>query len=98
MKAVELVRERIAYAETAFAEVVVWILPSPLPGSTHRYKYRLAYVTGGQCVLRYDNESGKGDHRHVQGKEYKYLFRSIDRLVVDFHTDIQRLNHENSDT
>ena len=98
MKAVELVHERISYSETAFAEVVVWTLPSPHPGSKQIYKYRLAYVKGGQCVLRYDNESGKGDHRHVRGKEYNYLFWSIDRLIVDFQTEVRRMNHENSDT
>ena len=98
MKAVELVHERISYSETAFAEVVVWALPSPLPGSKHLYRYRLAFVIDGQCVLRYDNESGKGDHRHVRGKEYNYLFRSIDRLLVDFHTETRRINRENRDT
>ena len=97
MKAVELVNERIAYSETAFAEVVVWTLPFPLPGSKHLYKYRLAFVIGGQCVLRYDNESGKGDHRHVRGTEYDYVFRSIDHLLADFHTEIRRMNRENSD-
>ncbi len=63
MKAVELVRTRIVYAEQAFAELVLWKLPAPLPGSAHSFKYRLAYVVEGVCVLRYDNESGKGDHR-----------------------------------
>ena len=33
-------------------------------GSTHDYKYALAYVVAGQCVIRYDNEAGKGDHKH----------------------------------
>lgn len=55
--------------EAGFIEVIVWRLPQPLSGSTHSIKYRLAYVVSSQCVLRYDNEAGKGDHRHVGEKE-----------------------------
>lgn len=36
---------------------------------SHTFRYRLADVVGGQCVLRYDNEPGKGGHRHAQGIE-----------------------------
>lgn len=94
MKAVQLVRERIAYAHDAFAEVVVWHLPSPLPGATHLYKYRLAFVVSGECVLRYDNEAGKGDHRHVRGREFDYSFQSIHQALADFHNEVRSLNHE----
>ena len=65
MKAVQLVRERISYADDAFAEIVVWHVPSPLLGSKHLYKYRFAFVVAGECVLRCDNEAGKGDHQHL---------------------------------
>ena len=68
MKAARLLDERRIVAEDAFAELVVWRVPSPVPGSAHRFKYRLAFVVGGACVLRYDNEAGKGDHRH-RGRE-----------------------------
>ena len=67
------------------------------PGSPHRYKYRLAYVVGGECVLRYDNESGKGDHRHVGGREARYAFTDVDRLLADFRRDMERWNRENRD-
>ncbi len=95
MKAVLLVRTRIAYSETAFAELVLWHLPKPLVGSTHRFKYRLAYVVDGACVLRYDNETGKGDHRHIGGREYIYKFTTPERLIADFRRDIARWNDEN---
>ena len=49
MKAVELVHRRIIYSEAAFAELVLWQLPAPLAGSSHSYKYRLAYVVRGVC-------------------------------------------------
>lgn len=98
MKAVELVHTRIVYSETAFAELVLWQLPAPLPGSNHRFKYRLAYVVHGVCVLRYDNEAGKGDHRHYQGKENTYAFAGPDKLIAAFQSDIARWNRENSDS
>ena len=96
MKAVELLRDRIAYAEDAFAELVLWQVPKPLEGSRHSYKYRLAYIVRGECVLRYDNEIGKGDHRHYGGRESDYSFSTPEKLVADFQRDIKRWNDENS--
>lgn len=98
MPAVPLVSTRIVYSETAFAELVLWRLPKPLKGSPHGFKYRLAYVVRGECVLRYDNEAGKGDHRHFGGTERTYRFTTPDKLIADFQSDIERWNHENRDT
>jgi hypothetical protein len=52
------------------------------------YKYRLALLNGGDCVLRYDNEAGKGDHRHLGSRELPYEFRDPDQLQVDFWTEV----------
>lgn len=95
MRATELFRQRIVDSEDSFAEMVLWRLPQPLAGSAHRFKYRLAYVVDGACVLRYDNEAGKGDHRTVGGKEGKYAFSTPEKLMTDFERDIARWNHEN---
>ena len=95
MKAIQLVQTRITYSESAFAELVLWRVPSPVTGSTHEFKYRLAYVVKGQCVVRYDNEPGKGDHRHFGLNERSYLFRSVEQLIADFQRDIARWNSEN---
>lgn len=95
MKAIQLLRRRIVYAEDAFAELVLWQLPVSLSGSSHPYKYRLAYVVSNRCVLRYDNESGKGDHRHDGLIEENYIFSTPKKLVADFQHDIARWNSEN---
>ena len=95
MNAVELVRTRITYSEAAFAELVLWQVPKPVAGSTHRFKYRLTYVVRDVCVLRYDNEVGKGDHRHYGDKESIYKFTTPDQLVADFQRDMARWNNEN---
>jgi Family of unknown function (DUF6516) len=95
MKAVPLLRTRIALSESAFAELVLWQVPAPVAGSRHGYKYRLAYVVDGVCVVRYDNEVGKGDHRHIDGKESIYAFKTPAGLIADFQRDIARWNREN---
>ena len=95
MKAMLLLRSRIAYSEAAFAELVLWRVPRQVAGSTHAFKYRLAYIVDGVCVVRYDNEVGKGDHRHFGDKESAYTFETPDKLVTDFQRDIARWNREN---
>nr|WP_229259362.1 DUF6516 family protein [Duganella aceris] len=57
----------------------------------------LAYVVNGRCVLRYDNEAGKDDHRHYGRLEPPYNYRSIQQLMADFEADIKRWNNENGD-
>ncbi|MHB1591841.1 MAG: toxin-antitoxin system TumE family protein [Sulfuricella sp.] len=95
MKAIQLVRTRITYSASAFAELMLWQLQEPVAGSVHSFKYRLAYVVDGVCVLRYDNEIGKGGHRHFAGKERAYIFKTPDKLTADFQRDIARWNREN---
>lgn len=86
MDAEELIRRRVAVIENGFADIVVWHVHKPVPGSTHNFKYRLAFVVDGQCVLRYDNESGKGDHRHLGGREEPYIFSDPRQLTTAFLT------------
>lgn len=96
LKAALVVRNRITHGEELFAEIVVWLVPEPLDGSAHTYKYRLAFVAHGECVLRYDNESGKGDHRHARGSEARYRFSTLDKLFADFKRDVRRYLDEDS--
>jgi hypothetical protein len=96
MDAALLVRRRVIVATDAFAEIVVWRVPEPVPPSTHEFKYRLTYVVAGECVLRFDNERGKGDPRHFAGIESKYEFSDVDQLLSDFNADAERWNREHS--
>lgn len=77
--------------EGVVVEQVVWILPRPTPGSTHRFKYRLALVIDEECVMRYDNERGKGDHRHYGSREERYAYTTYDALMADFAADVRRM-------
>ena len=94
MKAKLLFRRRIVVAESAFTELVLWHVPSPMRGSDHDYKYSLALVVDGLCVLRYDNEAGKGDHKHIGEAEFEYVFTDVDTLVSDFRNDVMRWLNE----
>jgi len=88
MNATLMLNERHIISEDSFAEMVVWSLTSPLSGSRHSYKYHLALVVNGRCVLRYDNETGKGDHRHIGDEEFPYLFTTPTALLDDFWNDV----------
>jgi uncharacterized protein DUF6516 len=79
-----LLRERLVLSQRAFVEIVIWRLPAPSRGSEHGFKYRLAYVANGRCVLRFDNEAGKGDHMHVEEVEIPYAFTNLQMLQADF--------------
>jgi len=96
MKATLLIKERVLQGERGVAELVLWHLPEPVVGSRHAFKYRLALVIDGICVVRYDNEAGKGDHRHIGASETDYVFASPSRLLVDFWHDVDlwRAEHE----
>jgi hypothetical protein len=89
MDAEPLLNERHVLDARTFVEIVVWRLPRPLRGSTHRFKYRLALVRDGVCVLRYDNEAGKGDHRHLRDSEGPYSFVDSAKLLADFWNDVE---------
>jgi len=66
-------------------EVVIWHLSERLPGSNHDFKYRLFYGRAdGTCIVRYDDERGKGDHGHLATREEPYVFTTLRRLIEDF--------------
>jgi hypothetical protein len=88
MNADIMLNERHIISEYAFVEMVVWRLPSPLSGSQHSFKYHLALVVNGKCLIRYDNEVGKGDHKHEGEEEIPYLFTTPQALLNDFWNDV----------
>lgn len=70
-------------------EMVIWQLPEPTAERPHGLKYRLVYVVGDVRVVGYDNETGKGDHRHLREREMPYRFVDVDTLVADFYEDVR---------
>jgi hypothetical protein len=89
-KAKLLYRSKLIYQDGSIREMVIWHLPTPTPERPHGLKYRLFYGNAkGECLVRYDNETGKGDHRHtIEGEEEPYTFINVETLVADFQRDI----------
>jgi hypothetical protein len=74
-----------------FVEIVIWQVPKPVPQSEHAFKYSLVYIVNGQRVVGYDNERGKGDHKHLGENEYPYKWVSPSQLMKDFMADVEDL-------
>ena len=66
-------------------------MPGRVPPSSHGLKYSLSYGRAGLRIVGYDNERGKGDHRHYRGREGSYRFVSIAKLPADFKADVEAL-------
>lgn len=91
MKAERLFYQRIDYNDGAIVEMVLWRVPSPVPPSTHGLKYSLFYGRPGIRQVGYDNERGKGDHRHLLEIEEPYIFSTVEQLIADFWSDVSAL-------
>ena len=87
-------RDKYIYTDGAIREMVIWSLPETDSERPQGLKYRLYYGYPGKCLVRYDNERGKGDHQHDAGKEEPYTFISVEKLIQDFKADIERLRGE----
>ena len=90
-KALLLLHEKVVLSDESIIEIVVWRLPRPTPDRPHGFKYRLYYGRRGVCLVRYDNETGKGDHRHIAGTEEAYHFGGWEALIDDFLRDVAGL-------
>lgn len=82
-----LYREKRTYVG-GIVEMVVWRVPEPVPPSEHPFKYRLVFVRDGERLVGYDNERGKGDHRHIGKTETPYRFMDENQLLEDFWQDV----------
>ena len=94
MGATLVLAKKDIYSSGLIVEAVIWQLPEPTAGRPHGLKYRLFCGRGGECIVRYDNETGKGDHVHYGPAEKPYVFSTLQRLVHDFYSDIEKLTGE----
>jgi hypothetical protein len=95
MDAVLVYSDRVLFDDGAILAATIWRVPTRVLPSTHSFKYRLFYGYPGQRVIGYDNERGKGDHRHLHGAEQPYEFVSVEKLMQDFLADVA---HERGST
>ncbi|MGP1667696.1 MAG: toxin-antitoxin system TumE family protein [Rhodanobacter sp.] len=90
MEAELITRFKDVTPEGGVIELVVWRVPQPVPPSTHEYKYRAAYAVNGVRIVGFDNERGKGDHMHLDGQELPYQFTSLEQLIDDFISEVDK--------
>lgn len=87
-KAMLQFEDKMTYPDGAVLEMRVWRLPSADAQRSHGLKYSLYYGKDGARIVGYDNERGKGDHKHMGENEVSYTFVDLDQLVDDFWTDV----------
>lgn len=80
-----------SFLDGTIVEVKLWQVASPVRGSAHRLKYSLFFGRSGERLVGYDNEAGKGDHRHYGDREEPYAFTTPEQLVADFLADVRRV-------
>lgn len=92
MKATLVYRDKRVLSDGSIQEIVIWKLPEKTQEQPHGFKYRLYLgLTDGTCLVKYDNEKGKGDHKHLREIEHSYSFTSIVQLMQDFLADVHKV-------
>ena len=94
MKATLALHDKQVLPDGAIVEMKIWRLATPLHGSAHTLKYSLYYGKDNKRLVGYDNERGKGDHRHIEGGQERYVFTSVEQLIADFLADVRGIRGE----
>jgi hypothetical protein len=89
-KAKLLFKEKLVFPDGAIVQTVIWQLPVVSDERPHGLKYSLYYGRAGERIIGYDNEQGKGDHRHYRDHEEYYPFSTVEKLIADFIQDVRR--------
>jgi len=74
--------------------MTIWQLATANPQRSHGLKYSLYYGRADKRLVGYDNERGKGDHKHIEGREMRYRFVSVEQLVADFLADVDGVRQD----
>jgi Family of unknown function (DUF6516) len=90
IKALLIYHDKALLPENAVVEMKIWRLPTKNKERPHGLKYSLFYGENGKRVIGYDNERGKGDHRHIQETEESYTFIDVETLIADFLADVRK--------
>lgn len=89
-KAMLLFEDRQDLTDGGIVEMRIWKLPAPNIERPHGLKYSLFYGRDGLRLVGYDNERGKGDHRHIGPREFPYQFETVEKLMADFLADVEK--------
>ncbi len=56
-----------------------------------KYPCYLVDPENGAEIIGYGIHPGRGHHRHIRGRETKYIFPVLEELLYDFVLDVQRV-------
>lgn len=65
MKARRIFHDKAIFPDGSIVEMTIWQLPEATPERPHGLKYSLYFGHEGERIVGYDNERGKGDHKHL---------------------------------
>lgn len=86
-----LIQDRkVVLATGHILQIRIWLLPKPTDERPHGLKYSLFFGRQGERIVGYDNELGKGDHRHYRNEQQPYAFSTIEKLIADFEADVRK--------
>ncbi len=91
MNAIRACHDKTILPDGAIVEMSIWRLSAADPERPHGLKHCLYCGRAGERIVGYDNERGKGDHKHIAGREMRYRFLSVEQLVQDFLADVERI-------
>jgi hypothetical protein len=90
----KLLDERQEFDDGSILALRLWRVPSPVPPATHSFKYALFYGRPGERLVLFDNERGKGDHKHIREVESAYAFVTPEKLIEDFLAAVRAVREE----
>ena len=97
MKAVRIFYDKTVLPDGAIVRMTIWQLPRSTQERPHGLKFTLFYGGPDGRIVGYDNESGKGDHKHIRDVETRYKFIDVETMVADFLADVERIRNEHDE-
>jgi len=97
MKAQRIFYDKAVFPDGAILEMTIRQLPRASIQRPHGLKYSLFYGRDGLRIVGYDDESGKGDHKHIRETETSYRFVNVEKMVADFLADVERTRGEHDE-
>ena len=97
MKAVRIFYDKTVLPDEAIVQMTIWQLPRSTQERPHGLKFSLFYGGPDGRIVGYDNESGKGDHKHIRDVETRYKFIDVETMVADFLADVERIRNEHDE-
>jgi len=88
--AILIQNRRLHRPDGTIVQIRIWKLPAESDERPHGLKYSLFYGRTGERIVGYDNERGKGDHRHYRDREERYAFTTMEKLIADFWADVRK--------